>query len=109
MGRPRKLETLTRPITGRIRPEQELWLKVQADKRYDGEIGRTLRWALDQAEVFTWMLNEPDPVEAMDRMLHPENYEPPDREDQIVEAERELEEWKREQAVNRAKRKRSQR
>jgi len=104
MGRPRKLDTLTRTVSGRIRPEQELWLKFQAEKRFEGEMGRTLRWALDQADVFRWILSEPDPVEALDRMLHPGDYGPPDPEEQIAEAEREYEQWKREQAVKRASR-----
>src|SRR5205814_8190263 len=97
MGRPRKLETLTTAISGRIRPEQELWLRFQADKRFEGERSRTLRWALDQAEVMTVILNEEDPVEALDRMLHPEQYDAPHPEEEIVAAERELEEWRREQ------------
>jgi hypothetical protein len=101
MGRPRKLETLTRPITGRIRPEQEAWLKFQAEKRFEGEMGRTLRWALDQAEVFTWILNEDDPVGALDHMLNPPEH--PDPEEEIAEAEREYEQWKRDQAVKRAR------
>jgi hypothetical protein len=104
MGRPRKLETLTRPITGRIRHGQEYWLQQQALARFDGEMGRTLRWAVDQAETFTWILGQDDPVEALDRMLNPDKYEAPDMEEVIAEAERELEQWKREQAVNRAKR-----
>ena len=107
MGRPRKLEQLTRPLSGRIRVEQDVWLRVQADHRFEGEISRALRWALDQAQVLTWLLDEPDPVLAMDEMLHPEKYEPPHPEEVVVEAEREFETWKREQAVKRAKRKAS--
>jgi hypothetical protein len=84
-----------------------MWLKAQAGERFEGELGRTLRWALDQAEVFTWILNEPDPVKALDRMLNPGRYEPPDPEDEIAQAEHELEQWKREQAVKRATQKRS--
>ncbi len=106
MGRPRKLDALTTSISGRIRPEQERWLKLQAEKRFEGELGRTLRWALDQAEVLTWILDQSDPVDAVDRMLNPGKYEPPDPEGVIAEAERELERWRREQAVIRAKRKR---
>jgi hypothetical protein len=97
MGRPRKLEQLTRPLSGRIRVEQDVWLRVEADRRFDGEISRALRWAIDQAQVLTMLLNDPDPVQAMDEMLHPE--------EAVAEAERELEEWKRQQAVKRAQRK----
>jgi hypothetical protein len=100
MGRPRKLETLTRPITGRIRPGQEYWLKLEAEQRFDGEMGRTLRWALDQAEVFTWILAQENPIWELERMLNPD--EPPDPEEEIAQAEREYEKWKREQAVKRA-------
>jgi hypothetical protein len=106
MARPRKLETLTRPVAGRIRPEQERWLKVQAEKRFDGEMGRTLRWALDQADVFTWILGQEDPVAALDEMLNPD--EPPDVEEQIADAEREYEQWKRDQAVKRAQRRKEE-
>jgi hypothetical protein len=102
MGRPRKLETLTRPITGRIRPEQERWLKLQAADRFEGEMGRTLRWALDQAEVLTWILAQDDPVVSLDHMLNPPEH--PDPEDEIVAAEREYEQWRRDQAVKRAQR-----
>jgi hypothetical protein len=105
MGRPRKLEQLTQPLSGRVRNDQHLWLKMQADRRFDGEMSRTLRWALEQAQVLTWMLDEPDPVQAMDEMLHPEKYEIPHPEEMIAEAERELEEWKRQQAVKRVQRK----
>jgi hypothetical protein len=48
---------------------------------------------------------KPDPVQAMDEMLHPEKYEIPHPEEMIAEAERELEEWKRQQAVKRVQRK----
>lgn len=105
MGRPRKLDTLTRPITGRIRPEQEWWLREQANKKFDGELSRTLRWIIDQGQTFTWILNESDPVQALDEMLHPEKYEFPHPEEEIAEAERELAEWQREQAIKRARRK----
>jgi hypothetical protein len=107
MGRPRKLEQLTRPLSGRVRVEQDVWLRFQADQRFDGEISRALRWALDQAQVLTMLLDAPDPVQAMDEMLYPEKYEPPHPEEEVAEAERELEAWKRDQAVKRAKRKAS--
>lgn len=107
MGRPRKLETLTTTISGRIRPTQEMWLRFHAERRFDGELSRTLRWALDQAEAFTAILNEDDPVYALDRMLNPEKFDMPDPEEEIVEAERELAEWKREQAIKRAKRRKT--
>jgi hypothetical protein len=107
MGRPRKLDQLTRPLSARIRTAQDSWLRVEAEKRFDGELSRAVRWAIDQAQVLTMLLNEPDPVMAMDEMLHPEKYEPPHPEDEVAEAERELEAWKRDQAVKRAKRKAS--
>jgi exoribonuclease R len=105
MGRPRKLETLTKPVTGRIRNEQAEWLRREADKRFEGELSRALRWALDQGQVMTVLLESDDPVMALDRMLHPEKYEPPHPEDAVAEADRELEQWKREQAINRARQK----
>lgn len=106
MGRPRKVETLTTAISGRIRRDQDLWLRLQADRKFEGELSRTLRWALDQAQVFTSILLEPDPARALDEMLHPEMYEMPDPEREVTEAETELKEWQQEQAIKRARRKR---
>lgn len=103
MGRPRKFDSLTEPISGRIRSEQADWLRSEAERRFEGELSRTLRWALDQAEVFTFLLAAEDPVGAMDEMLHPEKYERPHPEEIVAEAERELEQWKRDQAVKRAR------
>lgn len=104
MGRPRKLDALTTNISGRIRHEQDIWLRYVAERRFDGELSRTLRWAIDQAQVLDLILQDEDPVEALDRMLYPEKYDPPHPEDEVREAERELEAWKREQAIKRAQR-----
>jgi hypothetical protein len=111
MGRPRKLETLTTTISGRIRPGQEGWLRAQAHLRFEDELSRTLRWALDHAMTFEQIMSAPDPIEALDEMLHPEKYEPPtpqEQETQIADAEREYEAWKRENALKRARRKQSE-
>ena len=105
MARPRKLETLTVNISARIRTEQEEWLRRAAEQRFEGELSRTLRWALDQAQVLDLLLHHDDPVQALDEMLHPEKYEPPHPEDEVHQAERELEAWRREQAIKRAQRK----
>jgi hypothetical protein len=105
MARPRKLDALTKNISGRIRTEQEGWLRVVADQRFEGELSRTLRWAIDQAQVLDVLLHRDDPVQALDEMLHPEKYEPPHPEEEVVQAEREFEAWKREQAIKRAQRK----
>lgn len=102
MGRPRKLETLTRTISGRIRVEQWWWLTHVAERRFEGETSRTLRWSLDQAQAFDMILREPDPVQALDEMLHPEKYEMRHPEEAVLEAEREFEAWKNEQAIKRA-------
>lgn len=104
MGRPRKLDTLTKSLSGRIRPEQWWWLKVVADRRFEGETSRTLRWALDQAMTFDSILHAPNPVRELDEMLNPEP-DWPDPEEEIAEAEREHEAWKHEQAIKRAQRK----
>ena len=105
MGRPRKLEQLTQPISGRIRNDQHIWLKVVADHQFEGEMSRALRWVIDQGHVLTTLLDDPDPVQAMDLMLHPEKYEERHPEEVVLDAEREFEAWKREQAVKRAQRK----
>jgi hypothetical protein len=104
MARPRKLDALTTNISGRIRHEQEMWLREVAERRFEGELSRTLRWAIDQAEVFDVILRADDPVEAIDRMLNPGKYEPPHPEEEVIEAERELEAWRREQAIKQAQR-----
>jgi hypothetical protein len=95
----------TQPISGRIRNDQHIWLRAQADHAFDGEMSQALRWALDQAQVLTMLLREADPVQAMDEMLHPERYEIPHPEEMVLQAERELEEWRRQQAVKRTQRK----
>jgi hypothetical protein len=105
VARPRKIEALTTPLSGRIRPEQNQWLRWVADKRFEGELSRTLRWAIDQAEVFDAILRDDDPVYALDRMLNPDKYEAPHPEEEILEAERELAAWQHEQAIKRARRK----
>jgi hypothetical protein len=75
-----------------------------AERRFDGEFGRTLRWAIDQAQVFDRILSEADPVEELDRMINPQKYEWPHPEEEVLEAERGLEAWKNEQAIKRAQR-----
>jgi hypothetical protein len=104
MARPRKVEALTTSISARVRPEQEEWLRYVADARFEGEFSRTLRWAIDQAQVLDVLLRDEDPVRALDEMLHPEKYDLPHPEAAVIEAERELEAWKREQAIKRAQR-----
>jgi hypothetical protein len=106
MGRPRKLDALTVNLSARIRNEQDEWLRRVADQRFEGEVSRTLRWALDQAQVLDWLLRQDDPVEALDAMLHPD--EPPHPEEEVLAAEREVEAWKREQAIKRARSKAGQ-
>jgi hypothetical protein len=105
MARPRKLDALTKNLSGRIRTDQEGWLRVVADQRFEGELSRTLRWAIDQAQVLDVLLHQDDPVQALDEMLYPEKYQAPHPEEEVVQAERELEAWKREQAIKRAQRK----
>jgi hypothetical protein len=103
IARPRKLDTLTTPLSARIRNDQLAWLRGQADSRFEGELSRALRWALDQAEVFASIMREDDPVHALDEMLNPPDQWQP--EDEVLQAERELEAWKREQAIKRAQKK----
>jgi hypothetical protein len=97
---------MTKTISGRIRPEHDWWLRNEADRRFDGELSRALRWALDQAQLFTQIMSASDPVTELDMILNPEKYAW-DPEEDIAEAERELVEWQREQAIKRAQRKRA--
>src|SRR4051794_18542282 len=107
MARPRKprnLDSLTRNISGRIRTEQDFWLRYMAERRFEGELSRTLRWAIDHAMAFDSILQDDDPARALDEMLPPERYDPPHPEEAVLQAERELEAWKHEQAIKRAQR-----
>lgn len=106
MGRPRKLDSLTRVITARIRDDQDGWLRWQAEQRFEGDMSKTLRWVIDHGQTFNSILLAKDPVAELDDMLNP--FEPPHPEDEIAEAEKELEQWKREQAVKRAQKKASE-
>jgi hypothetical protein len=102
MARPKSLDALTKPLSARIRTEQDWWLRWVADNRFEGELSRAVRWAIDQAEVFDNILREPDPVGALDEMLNP--HDPPHPEEALLEAERELAAWRHEQAIKRAQR-----
>lgn len=103
MGRPRTLDALTKPLSARIRNDHDRFLRVVADEKFDGELSRAVRWALDQAMVFDLIMDDSDPVRALDEMLHPREEMHP--EEEVLEAEQEFEKWKREQAIKRAQRK----
>jgi hypothetical protein len=60
--------------------------------------------AIDQAQVLDFILRSDDPIDQLDRMINPAKYEEPDTEDEIAEAEREYEVWRREQAIKRSQR-----
>jgi hypothetical protein len=105
MGRPRKLDALVTNISARIRTDQDEWLRNRADTQFEGELSRTLRWAIDQCQVFEFLLRQDDPGQALDEMLHPEKYEPAHPEEEVIEAEREFEAWRRAEAIKRARRK----
>jgi hypothetical protein len=100
MARPRKAEPLV-PITGRIRDYQKRWLEWEAERRFEGEMSRTLRWSLDQARVFSILMMHDDPVTELDRMLNPEKYEH-DVYDGPSEDELRAERLRRERAIARA-------
>jgi hypothetical protein len=103
MARPRRLDALTKPLSARIRNEQDWWLRKVAEEKFDGERGRAVRWVLDQARLFDSLMREKDPAAALDELLNP----PPeyDPEEAVTNAEREFEMWKREQAIKRAQQK----
>jgi hypothetical protein len=101
MGRPRKQEQLL-PLSSRITPLQHRWLAWEAERRFDGEVSRTLRWALDQGRAFSQIMMSDDPVEALDRALNPEKYPQSDYEEGPTDAERAAERLRRERAVARA-------
>jgi hypothetical protein len=100
MGRPRKKEQLVN-LSSRVRPEQVDWLRWEADRRFDGELSRTLRWALDQARAFSLIMMTDDPVYALDRDLNPEKY-PDEWVDIPSDEERAAERLRRERAIARA-------
>jgi len=101
MARPRKDDPLV-PLTGRIRDYQERWLRWEADRRFEGEVSRTLRWSLDQARVFSLLMMHDDPVTELDRMLNPEKYPSEGVDDGPTEAEVAAERLRREHAIARA-------
>ena len=100
MARPRTKEPLV-PLTGRIRDYQKRWLEWEAERRFEGEMSRTLRWSLDQARVFSLLLMHDDPVLELDRMLHPEKYPQEEFEDGPTAEERKAEVVRRERAIAR--------
>ena len=100
MARPRKDEPLV-PLTGRIRDEQRKWLEWEAERRFEGEMSRTVRWSLDQARVFSLLMMNDDPVRQLDLMLNPEKY-PEEFEEGPSDAERAAERLRRERAIARA-------
>ena len=101
MGRPRKQEQLV-ALSSRITPLQHRWLEWEAGLRFDGELSRTLRWALDQGRAFSLIMRNDDPVMALDRVLNPQKYPPEAYEEGPTEAEREAERLRREHAIARA-------
>jgi len=101
VGRPRKKEQLVGHSV-RIRPDQEAWLRWEADRRFDGELSRTLRWALDQARAFTVIMMYDDPVVQLDQTLNPEKYPVEDPGEWPTDEERAAERIRRERAIARA-------
>ena len=80
---------------------QQRWLEWEAQRRFDGELSRTLRWALEQGRAFGQLMAQDDPVEALDRVLNPEKY-PPEEIDDRSEAEIAAARMRRERAIARA-------
>jgi hypothetical protein len=101
MARPRKADPLV-PLTGRIRDYQKRWLEWEAERRFEGEMSRTLRWSLDQARVFSLLMMHDDPVLELDRMLNPDKYPHEEYDDGPTAAEWEAEKLRRERAIARA-------
>ena len=89
-------------LSARIRPDQETWLRWEADRRFDGEVSRALRWTLDQGRAFSIIMMHEDPVMELDRTLNPEKYPPEEYEEWPSEAERAAERLRRERAIARA-------
>ena len=88
-------------LSGRIRPEQDKWLRWEAERRFDGELSRTLRWALEQAQAFSRIMMYDDPVLELDQRLNPDKY-PHEVDEWPTDEERAAERLRREQALARA-------
>lgn len=99
MGRPRNPNSLGRPLSVRIRTEQDYWLRWLANEQFDGEMGRAVRYALDMAQSFHEVIHDEDPIGTLEMMLAP------DAEQSLADAERQYEAWRREQAIKRAQKK----
>lgn len=89
-------------LSGRIGPLQDRWLRWEADRRFEGELSRTLRWALDQGRAFSLIMMHDDPVQELDRILNPEKFPAPDIDEPPSQAEREAARLRRERAISRA-------
>jgi hypothetical protein len=62
MGRPRKLDRLTRTITARVPDDQYDWLVEDAVNFRDGDLSRALRYAIATAMTFERVLGSRDPL-----------------------------------------------
>lgn len=69
MGRPRKLERLTRTITVRVRDDQYDWLVGDAVDEMHGDLSKSVRHAIDEARKLEEVLGADDPEAAIRALL----------------------------------------
>jgi hypothetical protein len=69
MGRPRKLNKMTRVVTARVTDDQWDWLAERAMEIHDGDLSKAVREGLLFGQVMTDILSAPDPQAALDEFL----------------------------------------
>jgi hypothetical protein len=86
MGRPRKLDRLTRTITARVSDEQYDWLVADAVNYRNGDLSKALRYAIEAARTFESVLGSDDPVAEMQGIVR--RREEQDMQDSIEDTKR---------------------
>ena len=69
MGRPRKLDKMTRVVTARVTDDQWDWLAERAIELHDGDLSKAVRDGLLLGQVMVDILSARDPAAALSEFL----------------------------------------
>jgi hypothetical protein len=69
MGRPRKLDKMTRVVTARVTDDQWDWLAERAIELHDGDLSKAVRDGLLLGQVMADILTARDPAAALSEFL----------------------------------------
>ena len=69
MGRPRKLDKMTRVVTARVTDDQWDWLAERAIELHDGDLSKAVRGGLLLGQVMADILSARDPAVALSEFL----------------------------------------